>query len=140
MRRTGSSLLEVAVVLALTGILLAIALPRLNHVRDAAAVRSALDEAASDFAAARQAAIARRRLVAVVVDTAAAAITVRSEGTILVASRFRLTYGVTLATNRDSAVYDGRGFGYGVSNLSLVMRRGAAADTLVVSRLGRVRW
>jgi type II secretory pathway pseudopilin PulG len=140
MRRTGSSLLELTVVLVLTGILLAIALPRLNHVRDAAAVRSALDEAAADFAAARQAAIARRRLVAVVVDTSAAAITDRTEGTILVASRFRLTYGVTLATNRDSAVYDGRGFAYGVSNLSLVIRRGAVAETLVVSRLGRVRW
>jgi Tfp pilus assembly protein FimT len=140
MRRTGASLLELTVVLVLTGILLAIALPRLNHVRDAAAVRGAIEEAAADFSDARQAAIARRRLVAVVVDTAAAAITARSEGTILVASRFRLTYGVSLATNRDSAVYDGRGFGYGVSNLSLVLRRGAVAETLVVSRLGRVRW
>lgn len=140
MRRTGSSLLELTVVLVLSGLLLAIALPRLNQVRDAAAVRSAVEEAAADFSAARQAAIARRRLVAVVVDTAAAAIAVRSEGTILVASRFRLSYGVSLATNRDSAVYDGRGFGYGVSNLSLVIRRGAVAETLVVSRLGRVRW
>jgi type II secretory pathway pseudopilin PulG len=140
MRRTGSSLPELTAVLVLTGILLAIAVPRLSHVRDAAAVRSAVDEAAADFSAARQAAIARRRLVAVVIDTNADAITARSEGTIVVVSRFRLTYGVTLAANRDSAVYDARGFGYGVSNLSLVMRRGAVADTLVVSRLGRVRW
>ena len=45
-----------------------------------------------------------------------------------------------VATNRDSMVYDARGIGYGASNLSVVIRRGRAVDTVVVSRLGRVRW
>ena len=140
MQRRGQSILELIVVLALVSVLVTIALAPLGHARDAAAVRAAVGEAAADFSAAREAALARRHLVAVVIDTASSTLTARAAGTILVASRFRQSYGVTIATNRDSAVYDARGLGYGVSNLSLVMRRGAVAETLVVSRLGRVRW
>jgi hypothetical protein len=47
---------------------------------------------------------------------------------------------VSLSTSRDSLAFDVRGLGYGAANLTLVARRGAAADTLVVSRLGRVRY
>jgi hypothetical protein len=36
--------------------------------------------------------------------------------------------------------FDARGIGIGVANLSMVVRRGAATDTLFVSRLGRVRF
>jgi hypothetical protein len=46
---------------------------------------------------------------------------------------------VSLGTTRDSIVFDARGLGYGAANLTLVARRGSAAETLVVSRLGRVR-
>ena len=48
-------------------------------------------------------------------------------------------HGVTLASSRDSLAFDVRGLGYGAANLTLVARRGRAAETLVVSRLGRVR-
>jgi hypothetical protein len=46
---------------------------------------------------------------------------------------------VRLSTSRDSIAFDVRGLGYGAANLTLVARRGSAAETLVVSRLGRVR-
>jgi hypothetical protein len=48
-------------------------------------------------------------------------------------------HGVTLATTRDSAAYAPSGLGFGASNLSAVLRRGGVAETVVVSRLGRVR-
>jgi hypothetical protein len=32
------------------------------------------------------------------------------------------------------------GLGYGAANLRVVVRRGAASETVYVSRLGRVRW
>jgi hypothetical protein len=46
---------------------------------------------------------------------------------------------VALEATRDSLAYGPDGLGVGAANLRLVLRRGAAADTLSVSRLGRVR-
>jgi hypothetical protein len=51
----------------------------------------------------------------------------------------RSVFGVRLSASRDSMAYDARGLGLGAANLSLVIRRGAAAETVFVSRLGRVR-
>jgi hypothetical protein len=48
-------------------------------------------------------------------------------------------YGVRLEPSRDSMAYAPSGLGWGGANLRVVVRRGAAADTVVVSRLGRVR-
>jgi hypothetical protein len=92
------------------------------------------------FAAARESAIARRSAVSVSFDTVAGAVEVRSLGAVLLRRSLRAAYGVALAANRDSMVYDPRGLGFGASNLSVVLRKGKAVDTLVVSRLGRTRW
>jgi hypothetical protein len=48
-------------------------------------------------------------------------------------------YGVRLAATRDSMAYVAPGLGHGAANLRVVLTRGLAADTIVVSRLGRVR-
>jgi prepilin-type N-terminal cleavage/methylation domain-containing protein len=140
MRRTAFTLLEIMLVLAVAAIVLALAAPRLSALRDRSAVRGALGEIAASFSAARAAAIAQRTTVAVVIDTVDGSVHVRFGGRTLVHRALRATYGITLACNRDSAVYDGRGLGYGLSNLTVVVRRGRMVDTLTMSRLGRVRW
>ena len=139
-RRLGFSLLELLIVLSVMAILLALALPRVSAARDGAAVRSAMSELGAAFSTARGAAISRRALVAVILDTARGAVEVRSAGQTLLRRPLRSIYGIALASNRDSAVYDARGLGYGVTNLTVVVRRGAMLDTLTMSRLGRVRW
>jgi hypothetical protein len=48
-------------------------------------------------------------------------------------------YGVRVTASRDSMAYDARGLGYGAANLSVVVHRGRVAETVYVSRLGRVR-
>jgi hypothetical protein len=48
-------------------------------------------------------------------------------------------HGVRLGGTRDSLTYDPRGLGRGAANLSIVVRRGTIAETVFVSRLGRVR-
>jgi hypothetical protein len=46
---------------------------------------------------------------------------------------------VQLAATRSRMSYSATGMGYGAANLSVVVRRNSAVDTVFVSRLGRVR-
>ena len=47
--------------------------------------------------------------------------------------------GVTLRTARTTVTYSPTGIGYGAANLTLIVARNLRADTIYVSRLGRVR-
>ncbi len=140
MRRPAFTVLELTVVLTISGLALALAAPRLAALRDRSAVRAAMGELGASFATARRLAITRRTAVAVVIDTASGVVELHSRGRPLARRTLRAAYGVTLGSNRDSAVYDPRGIGYGLSNISVTLRRGVAIDTLTMSRLGRVRW
>ena len=127
-------------VLAMTAIVLSIALHRFAALRDATSVRAAVGDLGSAFSLARQFAVSRRRVVAIVLDTARGTVELRSDGVSIVRRQLGASYGVHLGSNRDSAVFDPRGLGYGLSNLSVAIRRGNFVDTLTMSRLGRVRW
>ena len=139
-RGEGVTLTELVVVLAMLGVLLALALPRLADAADRAAVRAALADAATVFATARESAIYARSAVAVQLDTAAGTIRAQRGAELLLRRDLRGGYSVRLAATRDSMAYDPRGLGLGAANLSLIVQRGRAADTLFVSRLGRIRW
>jgi prepilin-type N-terminal cleavage/methylation domain-containing protein len=138
--RSGYSLVELVVVLIAMGVVLLIAAPRFAALRDGSSVEAAVTETARLFSTARELAILRRTPVAVVIDDLRGLILIRSRGRTFLQRSFASTYGVDLAANRDSVVYDPRGLGFGVSNLSLVVRRGSVVDTVIVSRLGRTRW
>jgi Tfp pilus assembly protein FimT len=140
MRRIAFTVLELTLTLTIVGVCLALVAPRFAALRDGASVRGAANEIGATFSNARQMAITRRTEVAIVLDTANGAIEIRSRGQRVLRRSLGTIYGVRLTTNRDSAVYDPRGLGYGVSNLSVTVRRGAMVDTLTMSRLGRVRW
>ena len=140
MRRLAFTLLELVVVLSLVGLLMALAVPRFSAMRDSASVRAAMADLGADFSMARQSAIARRTAVAVVLDTTLGTVVLRSAGRAFSRHTLHATYGIVLGANRDSAVYDPRGLGYAVSNLTVTVRRGAIVDTLTMSRMGRVRW
>ena len=99
-----------------------------------------MSDVGAAFSLTRQTAITRRAPVALVFDTAGGSIRVRSSGTTLYVRALRASYGVAFGANRDSSVYDGRGLGYGVSNVTLTVRRGTFVDTLTMSRLGRAAW
>jgi len=138
--RSGLTQLELIVVLVVGGVLTVLAVPRLVGLRDASSVRAAMTDVGAAFAVARQAAVTRRTPVAVVFDTAAGAIRVSSGGETILRRSLRATYSVSIGANRDSAVYDARGLGFGLTNLSLRVRRGTFVDTLTMSRLGRTVW
>jgi prepilin-type N-terminal cleavage/methylation domain-containing protein len=134
------TLLEITAVLAVAGLLLALSLPRFVALRDVSAVHGAMDELAATFSLARRLALTRRELVAIAFDTAGSAVEVRSVSGSFGRHSLGSAYGIALGANRDSTVYDPRGLGYGLSNLTVIIRRGGIVDTLTMSRLGRVKY
>ena len=138
--RPGTSLPELIAVIVVTAILLAIAVPRLRHSAERAAVRGALADVVALLSTARQLAVSRRGGVSVVIDRAGGALHVVARGDTLASRQLGQIYGVTISSTRDSLAYDARGLGLGAANLTFVVVRGMTADTVVVSRLGRVRW
>ena len=137
--RVGHTLIELAMALALIAILLSIAAPRLGTLRDRAAVRSATTELAAILASARRSAMLRSGSAMVIIDEDRSTASVIVGADTLLARAVGDELGVRLSATRDSVLYGPTGRGWGASNTSIVVTRGRWADTLFVSRLGRVR-
>jgi prepilin-type N-terminal cleavage/methylation domain-containing protein len=137
--RAGLTLVELALALALIGILAGIAVPRLRDALDRVQVRGAVNDIRTAFAVARLSAIERGRRTTLEVDSEMGTIRVRAGSDTLVARQLATGFGVRLSATRLSMVYLPTGLAFGAANLSIEVRRGDAVDTVVVSRLGRVR-
>lgn len=137
--RRAMTAIEMLVVLAVIAVLLGIVVPTFARLRDGIAVRNATAEAMSAFAIARRSAIVRAATAGVGVDRPPGFVTVTVGGELLLQRDLETTYGVTLASTRDSTAYSPLGHGFGAANLSLVISRGRVAETIFVSREGRVR-
>lgn len=136
--RRGWSSIELVVVLAIAGVLAAIAVPPMRRGVQRLAVRGAAADAKAAFSLARNLAIARSARVAVTIDAPHGLLRVIARGDTTVRAVGEV-HGVALEATRDSMAYSPLGLGFGGSNLRLILRRGPAAETLYVSRLGRVR-
>jgi len=137
--RPGFTIVETTLVLALSSALAAISLPRAWSFIDRIEVRGAVTEIESMFSLARHTAIARGAQVTLEIDGARGAVTIRSATETIRTREPGLAHGVSLSANRSGITYSPIGVGYGAANFSLVVSRGRALDTIVVSRLGRVR-
>lgn len=135
--RRGTTLVELAIVLSMLAALSLLALGSGLPLLDAAAVETASRESADLFALAREHALAANRHTVVRIDAARARLTVVAGPDTLAHADFAQS-GVLLASTRDSMAYQASGLGLGAANLRLVLRRRARADTITVSRLGRV--
>jgi prepilin-type N-terminal cleavage/methylation domain-containing protein len=138
MQRSGLTLVEVLLVVAIACILMAVALPPYIGVRDRASVRAAVTASVAAFDAARALALTRGRRAAVRIDTLSGRLVVHSFRDTVMRVPLGVSWGVRLAASRDSSAIAPDGLGYGAANVQLVVSRGAAAETVVVSRLGRV--
>ena len=132
--------MEVAVVLAIIAVVGAIATPALLRRLDRTRVRHAAGEIVSGLALARTTAVARETYVSVRFDSARSAMIIVAGSDTLLARLLGEIHGVRVRSNRDSTVYGPTGLGHGAANQSVVLRRGDAEDTVVISRLGRVRY
>ena len=138
-RRCAYTLVELVLVLTVLALVCAIGIRAMGRQLDRVAVGNAIAESAAALARARDEALARHAVVSVRIDTAQRVLTLHTGGMRLGRHALGHAHGVSLSATRDSILFDARGLGYGAANLTLVARRGAAAETLVVSRLGRVR-
>ena len=137
--RKAFTAIELTIVICILAVLSAIAMPVAATLLDRVRVRAAVTEIESLFGAARHAAIARAMLANIEIDTASRTIVITIGRDTLRKAEVGSEHGVELAANRTGMSYSPTGVGYGAANLSVFVRKSSVVDTIVVSRLGRVR-
>jgi prepilin-type N-terminal cleavage/methylation domain-containing protein len=137
--KNGFTLIEVVLVALLVSLMTGIAILRGARFVDSIEVRGAITEIESLFSLARHIAIARGSQSTLEIDAGNGVLSVRSGGEVIRARDVGEAHGVELVTNRSSMTYSPIGVGYGAANFSLVVRRNAVVDTVIISRLGRIR-
>jgi Tfp pilus assembly protein FimT len=135
----GATLLELALALVVFGLILGIALPRLDGVTDRLAVNGAADDIVAAHRRARITAILQSQVVELTVDTNDLAIRPRGAAADLWHAAGPAARRVALTGAPKTILFSPVGMSIGVSNASFHLSRGAATRTVVVSRLGRVR-
>ena len=138
MRRAFTAI-ELTIVICILAVLSAITMPAAATLLDRIRVRGAVTEIESLFGAARHAAIAHAMLASVEIDTASRTISITVGGDTVRKAALGSELGIELAANRSGMSYSPTGVGYGAANLSVFVRKSSIVDTIVVSRLGRVR-
>jgi prepilin-type N-terminal cleavage/methylation domain-containing protein len=139
--RRGITLLELAVVLALAGVIAGIALPAARRFGDAIAVDRAAHTIVAGHRVARFSAImrGRRTLLTVRAESLLVRAVVGADTLTLWTRPGPSADGVTLAGPARTLVFAPTGLPLGVSNATFGLTAGAAARNVVVSRLGRTR-
>jgi prepilin-type N-terminal cleavage/methylation domain-containing protein len=132
------TLIELLVVLALVGIITSVALPYTAAWLDAIDVHGAANDAESMLATARHLAVARAERVRFEVDTVGQRLTIQAATDTLQQCDLRTRHGVTIGASQSLVTYSPLGMGVGASNATLTFSKGSAAETLRISRLGRV--
>lgn len=138
--RRGYTIVELVLVMVIMSLAALVGVRQFQLLLDRLATRDAVRAAGAVVSRARDEAVALHTLVSVRVDTLAGSLELLSRDGRLAFSPLGSMHGVALSTSRDSITFDIRGLGYGAANLTLVAKRGRSADTLVVSRLGRLRY
>ena len=128
--------MELIVALGLTTVLFVAAVTTLRSYLDRLAVRHATITLHGAFARARRAGI-HYGGATIHLTLTSARITTRDST--LVTHEFLRDHRVTLRTTTAAMSFGATGLGRGIANGTIILERGRAADTLVVSRLGRVR-
>ncbi|MBM4194650.1 MAG: hypothetical protein FJ202_09780 [Gemmatimonadetes bacterium] len=136
----GYVLVELALTLALMGILAAIAVPNFATMHDRWQVRAAQRDILIGIWATRSAAGLRGDLASFIVDAAAGRIRVMAGADTVFQRDLRASRGVSVSVTRDSITFLPTGVGYGAANTRIVVSRGKRADTVTTARLGRVTW
>jgi prepilin-type N-terminal cleavage/methylation domain-containing protein len=138
-RQRGFTLIELLVALALAGLLAAIAVPSALASLDRLGVRGASQDVVLALAAARAAAQRRGDYASFVADPRTGRVRAVCMGETVFERDVARSRGVRLEATRESITFGPTGMGWGAANTTIIVTRGGSADTIVTSRLGRVR-
>ncbi len=143
MSERGLTLIEIAIVIVLVGVVTAITFPVASAEIRRQSVRSAVNGIVSMHSKARAAAIERGR--ATVLELTGGRLVIRSRhpvtglpDTVGTVEDVAQRYGVIVSATRDSVVFDGRGVGVGSVTTVIAVTKATIADTLRISPFGRV--
>lgn len=137
--RSGFTLPEVALTLAVAGLLLGIALPKFTAVKQEVAVEQAAQSIVSAHRRARTLAIVRSQPAVLSVAEESLRITLGGAAQLHWAAPGPLQSGVSISGTPRDLSFSPLGITTGLSNATFRLTLGAASRTVVVSRLGRIR-
>lgn len=137
--RSGMTLIEVGITVGILGIMAGLTFPRFGSYRDRIAVDAATSSTLSLLATARHAALRRATRTAVHLDSARGTVSIVAGVDTIERRPLRDVHQVEFSASRDSIAFTPSGLGFGAANTQIILRRGVAADTIAVSRLGRAR-
>ena len=145
MRRNGFTLIEMLMVIVVSGAILLIGYPKLNDALISSSVRGARTTIATMFAQARAASAQRGQEAHVAFSGNRAVVVVRVApgsanwaDTLGVVRDLNAEFGVTVTRTDDSLSFDPRGFGRNNGTVTVTIARRGHVDKLSVSAFGRM--
>lgn len=137
--RQGFTMVEIVLVCIVIGIVAAIAVPKMGSTVNSLRLRQAAHDVAGAVTLARAAALRRSDYARLIVDSTEGQIRIESGGDTLLNRSIRKQYRVNIRATRDTITYAANGLGFGVANSTIVVSIGQRAESVTVSRLGRMR-
>lgn len=137
--RNAHTLWELVASMAIISTVIAAVAPPIAHARDRAAVHAAAAALRVTLASARNIALTRAASAVVIFDSAPPAISVVVNREIVLRQLLTGDFRAQLSATRDTIRFGPTGRAFGASNSTLILQAGSAADTITVSRVGRVR-
>ncbi|MBA3645850.1 MAG: hypothetical protein H0W63_06685 [Gemmatimonadaceae bacterium] len=137
--RAAFTIIESTLAICLVCLLTAIAVPGISRLLDAIEVREAAIEVETIFSSARHLAIARGGQTSVEIDTSRRVVAVLAGQDTLRKRDLGKDHRIDLKATRTVVTYSPIGVGFGAANVTVVVKRNASLDSVIVSRLGRVR-
>lgn len=137
--RHGTTLIELLIVLITAAAIIAITVPIIRPQLDRLAVDRALNEVSAFYHSARVAAVAGTRFIRLTFGGDSLVAVYEDPDSTILRLPGPARMGVTLVVSRPVIRLQPSGLGWGAANTKLVLRRGAAADSMSTSILGRLR-